>query len=193
MITNIKAFGYICNYNDFPESQILKNKNDINKLYKLISNQIKINRAKLLYSSSKDGLEFKNLVNKINNKSNLVFLFLTDNKRIFGAFIKIKLENIENNKYFQDENAFVFSFDNNKIYKILIPKNAIRFYNDNNFIGIGNTGDYNGFYFSNNKKEIYDKNLLKEPKIYDFQKNTELTEGFNKLTELEIFQINCTS
>ena len=37
---------------------------------------------------------------------------------------------------------------------------------------------------------VYDKELLKTPKVYDFQKNGELTEGFNKLTELEIFEIN---
>ena len=31
---------------------------------------------------------------------------------------------------------------------------------------------------------------MNNPKIYDFQKNCELTEGINKFTELEIFEIS---
>ena len=46
----------------------------------------------------------------------------------------------------------------------------------------------NGFYF--NSGNIYDGGLLNNPKVYDFQKNNELTEGFYKFTELEIFEIN---
>ena len=125
---------------------------------------------------------------KINNKSNLIFLYYTGNKRIFGAFIKTKLENIKSDKYFKDENAFVFSINNNKIYQVLIPEKAISFYNNSWIILIGNTGNSNGYYF--NSKTIYDNELLNNPKIYDFQKNNELTENLNSFTELEIFEIN---
>ena len=129
-------------------------------------------------------------MNKINNKSNLIFLFLTGNQRIFGVFIKTKLENIQHGKYYQDENAFVFSLNNNKIYKILVPQKAIRFYNDEPIL-IGNTGDSNGFYFDEKQTIIYDEELLNSPKIYDFQKNGELTENLNEFNELEILEINC--
>jgi len=190
LIENIKTFGNIYFINYKLDSLIIKNKDDIDKFYELISNKIKINNIELLYRASKDGLEFKNLINKINNKSHLVFLFCTDNKRIFGTFIKSKLDNIMHHKYFKDENAFVFSLNNNKIYKILIPENAIIIYNGDNFIGIGNTGVSNGFFFDSNKTKIYDKKLLNDPKIYDFQKNNELCEGFDKFTEFEIFEIN---
>ena len=84
----------------------------------------------LLYRSSRDGFNYLNIINKINNKSNLIFLYLIEDKRTFGAFIKTKLSDINLNgsrKYFKDENAFVFSFDTNKIYKILVPPNAIAF------------------------------------------------------------------
>ena len=141
---------------------------------------------KLIYRATKDGLNLQNVVNKINNKSNLIFLFFTGNKRIFGLFIKSKLENIQHDKYFKDENAFVFSLDNNKIYKILIPEKAIRFYNDHPIL-IGNDANSNGFWFY---KGICNEYLLANPKIYDFQKDNELTEGLNKFTELEIFEIN---
>ena len=36
---------------------------------------------------------------------------------------------------------------------------------------------------------INDEGLLNNPKIYDFQKKNELTEGNNKFNELEIFEI----
>ena len=80
---------------------------------------------------------------------------------------------------------------NNRIYKILIPDKAIVFYKFN-LIGIGNTGENNGFFFDNLKegKIIYDKGLLNNPKIYDFQKNNELTDNLETFTELEIFEIN---
>ena len=186
----IKAFGKILNQNlENLDSVIIKKKDVLNNFYKLISNKIKIHNIKLIYRASKDGLQFSNMKDKINNKSNLIFLFFTGNKRIFGAFIKSKLENIEESKYFKDENAFVFSLDNNKIYKILIPEKAIRFCN-NYPILIGNNSYNNGFYFNNNSSEIYDEGLLNNPKIYDFQKKRELTEGFNKFTELEIYEIN---
>ncbi len=145
---------------------------------------------KLLYRYSKDGLEFQTIINKINNKSNLIFLYYTGNQRIFGAYIKTKLENIQHNKYFKDENAFVFSLNNNKIYQILVPEYAIRFYKDY-LILFGNTDKSNGFFsLGESNDTIYDIHLLNTPKIYDFQKNNELTEGLNKLTELEIYEIS---
>ena len=147
----------------------------------------KIKYIQSLYKSSKDGFNYSNMINKIYNKSNLIFLFFTGNKRIFGVFINSKLGNIIKNKFYKDENAFVFSLDNNKTYKILVPEKAIRFYDNDYLLLIGNTGDGNGFNFY--KGIIRDDGLLKYPKIYDFQKNGELTNGFKELTELEIFEI----
>ena len=46
----------------------------------------------------------------------------------------------------------------------------------------------NGFYYSDNI--INDKQLINGEKIYDFSKNSELTEDSGKLIELEIFEIN---
>jgi len=164
-IQNIKKFGNIINLDI--DSLILKNKNDINIFYKLISSQIKINNIKILYKSTKDGLKYQNIINKINNKSNLIFLFCTGNQKIFGLFINSRLEDIQKGKFFKDENAFVFSLDNNKIYKILIPEKAIRFYNGYPIL-IGNDGNSNGFMLNNGTFCYY--NLLNNPKIYDFQK-----------------------
>ena len=101
------------------------------------------------------------------------------------------MENIDINgskKYYKDEDAFVFSINNNKKYKILIPEYAISFDNKN-YILIGNkNNDNNGFYYSDNI--INDKQLINGEKIYDFSKNSELTEDSGGLIELEIFEIN---
>ena len=96
------------------------------------------------------------------------------------------MENIGEDIYFQDEIAFAFNLNKNKIYKILIPEKAIRF--KKNQILIGNDGKNNGFWLYDDI--IEDFGLLNEPKIYDFQVKNELTDGLHKLTELEIFELN---
>ena len=183
----IKQFGRVLiNF----ETKILNKENDQEKFFKLISENVKINNIKLIYRSSEDGFNYLNIVNKINNKSNLIILYLTNNTRIFGAYIKTKLENIDLNgstKYYKDEQAFVFSLNNNKIYKILEPNNAIGF-DKKFFILIGNNWNWNGFFYNDNI--IYDKTLINKPKIYDFVENCELTDGNGQLTELEIFELN---
>jgi len=186
LINKIKIFGEIFKI----DSLILKIIDDIIKFNKFVDINDEIKNLNLLYRSSRDGFNYLSIVNKINNKSNLIFLYLIENKRTFGAFIKASLNDINLNgsrKYFKDENAFVFSFDTNKTYKILVPSNAIGFDNTY-FILIGNNGNGNGFYYHQNI--IYDKNLINRAKIYDFSKDKELCENFGKLTELEIFEIN---
>ena len=132
-IESIKKFGNINVIlpSFFKDSLILKNEDNTKKLLELISNKIEINNTKLIYRSSRDGDSFQNVVDKLKNKSNLIFIYLTGNERIFGNYLKTKLENLGNDgdKYYKDENAFVFSLNNNKIYRILKPEFAIRFYN----------------------------------------------------------------
>ena len=184
LINSIKSLGKISDKYDI-DSLILKNKDDINKFYNLLSNKIKINNMKLLYRASRDGLKLDNLNKKINNKSNLIFLFLTGNIRIFGTFIKEKI-NVVHDSYTKDKDAFVFSLNNNKIYEVLIPDYAIRFY-DNYPILVGNNANGNGFWLDSRNFNEYS---LNNPKIYNFQKNNELTENYKELSEFEVFEIN---
>ena len=186
--TFLKSIKLLCQINILSkfDSIILNNKDDIEHFNNLLSNQIKINDMKLLYRSSRDGLELNNLKEKINNKSNLIFLFLAGDNRIFGTYIKAEIK-VEHNFYTNDKDAFVFSLNNDKIYKILIPEYAIRFFN-NYPILIGNNANSNGFRLLEGK--IYDNILLNKPKIYDFQKECELTDGSNEFKDLEIFEIN---
>ena len=188
LINKIKNFGCLSNF----DSLILINQNDMNKFLSLVETGVKINNANLLYRSTRDGFDYKTIVNKINNKSNLIFLYYTGNDRIYGAYIKTKLENINLNgsrKYYKDENAFCFSLNHNKKYKILVPGNAIGF-DSTYYILIGNNRNSNGLYYLQEQKIICDKNLINVAKIYDFSINSELTEGSGNLNELEIFEIN---
>ena len=100
------------------------------------------------------------------------------------------MENLGNNEdqYYKDENAFIFSFNNNKIYKILKPELPIRFCQQQYPLLIWNNDNGNRFYFK--KDFIYDGNLLCEPKVYDFEKNREQTNNKNQFNELEVFEIN---
>ena len=183
IIKDIKSLGK--SYIKIIDSEILKTKNDINTFYNLLSSKIRINNLKLIYSSSKDGLELNKLKNKIDNKSKLIFLFLCENNRIFGLFIQAKIE-VKNQAYIYDKDAFVFSLNNNKIYNNLIPDYALRFFSNYPVI-IGNNEQTNGFWLHGGN--INDSGLLNNPKIYDFQKNNELTEGNKKFLNLEVFEI----
>ena len=73
----IKSIGWIRfnNLLNFKDSLILKRKEDLDKFYELISKKVEINNMKLIYRYSKDRLGYENIVNKIDNKSNLIFFF----------------------------------------------------------------------------------------------------------------------
>jgi len=188
-VSKIKTLGQLKekNKNIDIDSLILKNPDEINKFNNLLNNQIKIKNIKLLYRASRDGMKLENIKEKINNKSNLIFLFFTGKNRIFGTYIKVKVE-VKHNVNINDKDAFCFSLNNNKIYKNLISEYAIKFFNGYPII-VGNSGNGNGYYFQYNSNEINDSGLICKLKIYDFQKNNELTEGDNKFNELEIFEI----
>ena len=80
-ILNIKQFGEI---SEFLDSLILTKKEDKNKFNKLISSRIKLDNMKLLYRYTKDGKEIQNVKNKIDRKSNLIFLFFTGKKEFLA-------------------------------------------------------------------------------------------------------------
>ena len=126
-VSKIKTLGQLKekNKNIDIDSLILKNPDEINKFNNLLNNQIKIKNIKLLYRASRDGMKLENIKEKINNKSNLIFLFFTGKNRIFGTYIKVKVD-VKHDVDINDKDAFCFSLNNNKIYKNLISENAIR-------------------------------------------------------------------
>ena len=73
LIKKIKSFGYLSIF----DSLIIKTEDILGKFIKLINNTKIANNMKLLYRASRDQINYQSIVNKINNKSNLLFLYLT--------------------------------------------------------------------------------------------------------------------
>ena len=72
----------------------------------------------------------------------LLFLIETTDGYRFGAYLDLALNwNGESNSYLYDENAFIFSFDTKKKYKVINPDSAL--------------GDFKGQFPSIGKNDIY--------------------------------------
>lgn len=82
-------------------------------------------KLKLIYKSSKHGYTSKDFHTRCDNKGPTVTVIRTKDNITFGGFTSINWTDKE--EEFSDEKSFLFSFDNNKIYKNNKPKgqNAI--------------------------------------------------------------------
>jgi hypothetical protein len=137
--------------NYFNTSKIIKLKEEKSKLISWISEKGIIKEIKLLYSSKRDGDEYSPFYNKCSNISPTLSLIKTKKGRKFGGFTfgkwndKLKISNQT------DSEAFLFSLNNMKKYKILKPNLAIASYSDHSsFLTYGNNGDGCGIYLKNN-------------------------------------------
>ena len=134
LIDSIKIFGnikIISNISDvgFP-SEILKYFDD----KKLILSWLpkKPNKITLLLNSKKDGDSVKTLIEKCKGKAPMLVIIQTTKDIIFGGYTTIEW----NDKYINDEKAFVFSLRTKKKYKVKNPKYAICA-SENNWWGFG--------------------------------------------------------
>lgn len=74
----------------------------------------------LLYSGDRDGWKFKDFHRTSDGKYPTLVLVQSSNGRIFGGFSTTRwysYDKEEQGKYEADDSAFVFSLDNEKIYK----------------------------------------------------------------------------
>ena len=96
----------------------------INKLKKFFGkDKITFN---LLYRVTKDGDKIQDFYKKCGNKHNTLIIVKTTNNYIFGGFTTQTWENRHMDK--EDDNAFCFSLDKNKIYEAVKGSNSIFFY-----------------------------------------------------------------
>ena len=130
--------------NSFNFSKIIKLKEEKNKLISWISEKGIINEIKLLYSSKRDGDGFSPFYNKCSNISPTLSLIKTTKGRKFGGFTFGKW-NDKKAILKTDTEAFLFSLNNMKKYKILKPNFAIFSASDHSsFLTYGNNGDGDG-------------------------------------------------
>ena len=135
----------------FNASRIIKLKEEKKKLISWISEKGIIKEIKLLYSSKRDGDDYSPFYNKCSNISPTISLIKTKKGRKFGGFTFGEWNDKEGILKQTDSEAFLFSLDNMKNYKILKPNLAIASYSDHSsFLTYGNNGDGCGIYLKNN-------------------------------------------
>ena len=135
----------------FNASRIIKLKEEKKKLISWVSEKGIIKEIKLLYSSKRDGDDYSPFYNKCSNISPTISLIKTKKGRKFGGFTFGEWNDKEGILKQTDSEAFLFSLDNMKKYKILKPNLAIASYSDHSsFLTYGNNGDGCGIYLKNN-------------------------------------------
>ena len=164
------------------QSNIILNNNESDLVLGQLPTNIK--KINLVFSSSIDGTNINKLKKAYLNKPNLVFVLKTKKGRRFGAYANETFSDEEFNK--SDENAFLFSLDNNVIIK---SKSTYSIWNSNrNSIDFGGTTDLRIFYdFTENHNYT-----SQGPLYYDYKNlpNYVLNgEKYFSVDILEIFQI----
>ena len=178
--------------NDFKNSKIIEKEEDYNFIIQAILNKVDIKEINLLYQATVNGDSSIAFKNHCNDKGPTLTLIKTKNNDIFGGFTKCNLTN-NNFKYGYDEDAFLFSISNKKIFEVIKPEKAIITYEINYAFGcFGNTNDWDGLYFCDNflsTKQGYN-NPKKLTDIYNLPDSKLLcNENYFQLKEMGVYQV----
>ena len=140
-------------------------------------------KYRLIYKASRDGdsaIKFHNICDKY---SNLIILIKTNKGIRFGGFTSNKFRSTSHLKF--DNNAFLFSLDLKKVFKILPGNYAIYCYdNSGPCFSKGSLCVPNSFFTKYGKTR-----MAGGP--FQFKKDYELNNGIEKflIKELEVFQV----
>lgn len=177
----------------------LLNKKDIlkNKIFKnLIENAVKEKREEiknkniewtLIYKASRDGESVSDCHSKCNKISDTVSIIFSSNGRIFGVYRNIAING--SGPWSVDDNAFIFSVDNNKIYRVKKGNKVIAF-DDDCFIQYMNTLVLTGNILTN---QYNDKNTNTMNNYFEgFTRNFELNGGnqYYYVEEFLVYSLN---
>ena len=183
IIENIKDFGKI-NINTGLVNKIIKNEDEANELSEFLFKE-KIIKFNLLYQATRDGDKISDIINKIEGYSPTLFLIYTKKGVKCGGYTKALWKADSNYKY--DDSAFLFNFNNKKIFKVKNPNESIYCINEGALV-FGNYV-YSDYYiphqfmsqkiFENKNKSSYYSNN------YDIQGENE-----SQINELEIYECN---
>ena len=144
---------------------------------------------KLIYKSSINGQNAKDFHYYCDNKGPTVSIIKTKNNVIFGGFLNINQS--DKGGTTRDENSFLFSFNNNKIYKNNKKENAGKFYKGLGpyfCYGINISEDFKQL----NKHEVRtreDSKLAWNSFAYDYELND--GDQYFNIEEIEVFQVLC--
>ena len=143
----------------------------------------------LIYQATRDGDSISNFYDKCNGISHVLLILITDKALIFGGYTDLAfISHSSGSSVYNDNNAFVFSMDKQKIYPVKIGGDAIRccycccpqFYQNTIYLN-------NNFLKGNNSQTC----TSKEGNYIGFNSDYELNDGIQsfKVSELEVFQI----
>ena len=144
---------------------------------------LKTKKYRLLYRASRDGDSANKFHSICDNSNNLIVLVQTQKGLRFGGFTSNKFKVSSHMKY--DNNAFLFSLDLQKVYKIIPGEYAIYcYYNSGPCFSQGSLYIPNNFF-----KKFGKTSLAGGP--YQFKEDYEINKGQEKflVKELEIFQV----
>ena len=118
-------YNLINNLESQKNINILKKPSDIYFLSSLISDKYDVS-YEICYKSSIDGESPKIFYENCLSSSPLVFLIETNERYRFGVYISVFLgDNLNEDKYIRDDNAFIFSLNTFKKYNIIQKDYAI--------------------------------------------------------------------
>ena len=163
-------------------SIIIKNDEEESIIGDMIS-VLKLKKYRLLYKATRDGDSANKFHSMCDNYNNLIILIETTEGLRFGGFTSSKFKGSAHMK--KDNNAFLFSLDLKKVYKIIPEEYAIYCYPNS------------GPSFSKGSLYVPDNFFKKFGKIgskggpYQFETDYELNNGKKQfiVKELEIFQV----
>ena len=140
-------------------------------------------KYRLLFRASRDGDSANKFHYICDKHSNLIVLISTQNGSRFGGFTSSKFRSTSHLKF--DNNAFLFSLDNKKVFKIIPGQYAIYCYD--------NTGpcfSKGSLYIPNSFFTKFGKTRIAGGP-FQFRKDYELNNGIEKflIKELEVFQV----
>lgn len=164
------------------ESQIVKDMEEELLIGDMIT-ILKTKKYRLLYRASRDGDSANKFHSICDNSNNLIILVQTQKGLRFGGFTSNKFKVSSHMKY--DNNAFLFSLDLKKVFKIAPGEYAIYcYYNSGPCFSQGSLYIPNNFF-----KKFGKTSLAGGP--YQFKEDYEINNGEEKflVKELEIFQV----
>ena len=174
------------NLNGFT-NKIIKTKEEVKELLNYICNG-RERQFNLLYTA-KIGENTKEDFHKYcDNKGSTIILVETTNGRRFGGFTSLSWK--KNDSWINDPCSFIFSLDNHKKYKLLLPQYS--YYCGKDYGPHFGSGDQLGFYNNGSASGFLDiiHNMYFGTKTYDIPSPEEITlTGSYIMHKFEVYQV----
>ena len=185
-----KHFSLKNNY--FTNSNIIKKEDEIIFIISALKRKINFSNIRKLYTATINGDKSEDFKKYCNNKGPTLVVIKSKKDEIFGGFTKSNWNN-ENFAFGCDNDAFLYSITNKKVFDIIKPEKAIVNYQIGYaFACFGNKNDWDGIYLCDNFLSIPQCycNPKKLTDIYNLKNKEDLcSQDIFILKEMEVYQI----